>query len=396
MSWQTIVEKSVILSSLRWLWQRIETLLPAAVADLDSLGSAFRSTPAFKRDAIAALQFGTLQWIDHSHRQGTDLIKTLDRYASENRGWYRRRLRLMTTRLREGTPLVDAIEQTPGVLSDEDAIAIRFAVQNGTLPTTLERLAAQPDLLRPQTQSRIRSTLRYAVLLLVVGWLVLLWMQMIFIGGGIQRFLLAFRDSMLGWSVPDQDPPPLDRAILWIDWIGQNWVLCLLVIFVAGWLLLARAPRRWLSRRMERSGWARRNRTQIPTLLDLLADASQCGRPLVASVSTLGRYHFDPKTRQRFLFARNEIDHGIAPWKALAECGVTTTAESNALTIARDADRPWILRSLASHLRENSARRFEWVALMLQLAVVLLFALVVMGLGWVLFGTLAELIHGLA
>ncbi len=53
----------------------------------------------------------------------------------------------LTKRLRNGTPLVSALEQTPEAVCEMDAVAIRLGYQSGTLPHIYSQL------IRNHTQS---------------------------------------------------------------------------------------------------------------------------------------------------------------------------------------------------------------------------------------------------
>ena len=84
-------------------------------------------------DALESMQHSLLQILSVAHRERLDVTPLVANLAEEHRGRYRRRLRRLALRLADGTPLVDALEQTPDVLKDEDVLAIRFASQIGTL-----------------------------------------------------------------------------------------------------------------------------------------------------------------------------------------------------------------------------------------------------------------------
>ncbi|MBU6173718.1 MAG: hypothetical protein KGQ60_07925, partial [Planctomycetes bacterium] len=67
--------------------------------------------------SLSRRQNSLLELLEVIHRERLDPANWIAHYANEERGWYRRRLRRFSERLAKGTPWLEALEQTPYVLS---------------------------------------------------------------------------------------------------------------------------------------------------------------------------------------------------------------------------------------------------------------------------------------
>ena len=104
-----------------------------------TLQNAFRSQSVWKltsllsvEDPIAKEQ-SLLHLLSVGHNQRIPMADLVRHHAEEHRALRRRRLRQFADRLSEINQLPEAIEQTPGILSERAALAIRFGSQLGTL-----------------------------------------------------------------------------------------------------------------------------------------------------------------------------------------------------------------------------------------------------------------------
>ena len=121
-----------------------------------------------------------------------DVTPLVANFAEEHRGNYRNRLRRLALRLADGTPLVDALEQSPDVLSDEAVLAIRFATQTGTLSPTYRYLVENHDATTDRVQSNLRQTFYYSV-----GTLLILVLSLSFLIVFIVPTIAAVREEFL-------------------------------------------------------------------------------------------------------------------------------------------------------------------------------------------------------
>ena len=108
-------------------------------------GPGWKSTPWLPVDSRTSKQRALLQLLSLAYEQRLDSAALIVNLASEQRGIFRRRLFRLAARLRAGTPLVSALEQTPDVLSESDVLSIRFAIQSGTMAATYQSLLDLPS-----------------------------------------------------------------------------------------------------------------------------------------------------------------------------------------------------------------------------------------------------------
>ncbi len=74
-------------------------------------------------------------------------------FAEEHRGTYRRQLRRLALRLADGTPLVDALEQTPEVLRDDVGLGDSICQSNRHARTYLPTFGGNSRRIRESSRS---------------------------------------------------------------------------------------------------------------------------------------------------------------------------------------------------------------------------------------------------
>src|SRR5262245_30237354 len=89
------------------------------------------------------------------------LLPLLDHWARDERGIQRQRLHRLLRLLKAGQPLPDALEATPGVLSDEQVLAVRFDAQSGTRTAALRAMIVDLPDMKTTTSTRIDRSLTY-------------------------------------------------------------------------------------------------------------------------------------------------------------------------------------------------------------------------------------------
>ena len=340
----------------------------------------WRIAPHWHVDSRAAQQLGLLRVLHmaaHRHDRPGPWVAAL---AEDHRGPYRWKLAKLALQLASGTPLADALEQTPGALSPEDALAVRFGVQSGTLPAVLATRLERDAEVFTQVQGRIRRTVWYILGVFLIGLLVTTFIYI--------KILPTFRE-ILG-DFYHQSPAALRALEACGDWVARYWYAVVLAGLAFGWFVFSKR------------GWRRFQTSWLPLfsrsaaslrgaeVLDLLAVTQQAGRPLPGAISTLARYHFDRRMRAQLLFARNEVEQGADFWESLAASGVLHDAEARALNAAPDqSSRIWTAQRLASARREEVARRLNVLIEFVQPAFVLLLAA---GVLLVALGSLSSLV----
>lgn len=205
--------------------------------------------------------------------------------------------------------------------------------------------------------------------------------------------LVEIFDEM-GWSVG-----PLSSLGLLF---GMNdhaawWVFMLLVV-VASFAILALAPvRRWFTRRFAARLMSPVAQLRTAEMLQMLSIATQAGRPVPASLSTLARYHFDFNFRSKLLFARNEVEQGTDVWTSLADAKLLSVAEARALAVSTSpASRAWAMQRLSQWKRQQVFQRIETAVMFARPLFTLILAAIVLALCVSMFEFLTQSIFNLA
>lgn len=337
------------------------------------------------------MQGSLLRLLSVAHSERLDLMPLVANFAEEHRGVYRRQLRRLARRLADGTPLVDALEQTPEVLPDDAVLAIRFANQTGTLEPTYQHLVEYSD----STSNRVEATVRQAILYEFATVLVI-----VLSCSFLMVYIVPILENILEDFGIDDDAPTLWTLRALIDsclHFSNYWYLWLLGIVLIVVLFWSSGFQRFFRRGIA-TRWVR-NAAQARSaeLLRLLSYAVEAGRPLPTAISSLARYHFDKNVRQDLLFARNEVEQGADIWTSLADARLLTRAESNALAnSSSNQSRAWAMRNLADWKRDQVSRRTESKIALVRPLMTLALAAVVLLVGSAMLGFLAHFIHILA
>ena len=285
--------------------------------------------------SIASKQKSLLRILSIAHHQRLEPARLIANLADEYRGNHSRRLRKLADRIESGASIPLAIEQTPGLLSPSQTLAVQFAHQTGTISPTFEMLISD-DVDDPHQDHGDPLLYYIVVAITMVGVISFICVNIfpIFIKMA-EEFGLPLNDSMQAF---------IDTS----EWLANYWYWPVGIVGVL--LLLWYSP--LLQRRFRQSTWfswlVPRHRANAADVLNLLAVSSAAGRPIQSALSTLGRYHFDPTTRSRLLLARNEIEQGEDVWKALAGVRLLQPNESVGLASLSDGrSRAWAMRRLA-------------------------------------------------
>src|SRR5438552_1411595 len=107
---------------------------------MDSWFTTFRRLAAreiplpavWPRAASPAQRQALLRLISLVIEENVPLWPLLEQWTQDERGLQRRRVKRLSRLLKSGRPLADALEEVPGILADEELLAIRFDAQMGT------------------------------------------------------------------------------------------------------------------------------------------------------------------------------------------------------------------------------------------------------------------------
>lgn len=330
---------------------------------------SWKSTALWPTDTLASKQKALIRLLNAAATDRLEAAPLIFALAEEHRDGYRRRLRKLARRLATGMSLADALEQTPGVLSDEQALAVRFGEQSGTLPATLQSLSNHPS----QTELRVVGRLRQIGFYVVITACIFLFIMSFFLIKIIPSFQAIFDDFEL-------DLPRITVLMIAISQLLVDyWFLIAIPLLVIVWLIKSQTSRRFFSRNISSRILRPIAQLRVANVLGLLAVNSRAGRPLAGSLSTLARYHFDPKIRHKLLFVRNEMEQGFDPWESMAAARLITEQEATALAKANSAEtRAWTMDRLADLKRSKVESRIDFFITLLQPAVTLLVAAVVL------------------
>jgi len=290
-----------------------------------------------------------LRLIAISLEEKLPLVPLLTTWAADERGWQRRRLRRLAAVMRDGAALPDALEQVPGVLSDDEVLAVRFGSQSGTLAPTIRRMLDEQDLMSIEARRELWGASFYFWYMVFFGGLILTFFQL--------RIAPVFIKMRSDYGAESSRSFDLLQAIARFV-VSVGWFVVPLTL-LGLWLMFATR----LGRRFRSGLLSPIRKWHAAEVLQLLGISIDAGRPLAGSLSTLARYHFDPTMRHRLLVARNELEQGVDPWESLAAVRVMTPAERRVMeTATRVGNRAWVLNELAQAKKGRVRRQFDgWV-----------------------------------
>lgn len=332
--------------------------------------SPWMSTPWWPTDTLASKQRALLQVLSVAIAERLEVAPLVLSFAHEHRGRYRRRLFRLAKRMAAGTSLPDALEQTPGALSDEQMLAIRFGIQSGTLNEVLRAQVDQQEHSSNPISHRLRQIGFYGVLVATLFFLVSSFILI--------KIVPSFQAIMNDFEL--EGTKPLKLIVNVSNWLVQMGLLIPLVLLFCVWLVKSEYSRRFFRRRVLSRIFKPVAQLRSANLLNLLAVAQQAGRPLPGALSTLARYHYDSMIRHKLLFVRNEVEQGADLWPSLKKARLILPAESRALTHSTAVDSTvWTLQHLAAWKRNRVARRFDiYVDFLLPVVIVLMASVVLL------------------
>lgn len=328
-----------------------------------------------------------LRLIAVATEENLPLALLLESWADDERGVQQRRLYRLVKLLKTGTPLADAVEQIPGVLSDEEILAIRFGSQSGTLAASVRQLLDTPKSVTANRPSRLRKPAAYILVVSSFTVLMITFFQ--------TKIVPEFEKIMQEFNMEE---PAVTR---WSNWLANAfavyWWLFALLLFLVLLLASSARPGRWLRNTILGRYFHSVRELRTADVLQKLSLATEAGRPIQGALSTLARYHFDTTMRHQLLYIRNEIEHGADPWQCMASVGLLTQPEAHALdTSVRVGNRPWVLNQLALSKRRRTTRRLERMSELALPAIVLLLGAIVLFQALAIFLPLFQMISGLA
>ena len=355
-------------------------------AQLERIGPTWYLSPWWRIDSTTAKQNSLFQLLSIAHTERLDHVSLIDSFAREHRGWYRRRLMQLAKRLRTGCPMIVAIEQTPEVLSDDQVLALRFASQSGSLSQTFHQLVHTEDSQQDETKAAWQSLFVYWGVTLLVLVSITLWMMI--------RIAPTHSQILKEFEMQRQSPFFFLKSSF--DLLSDNIPVALAVAFVIAFLFFSSTSRRFFRRVVAPHLTIAPNTSRSSFMLRLLSISTNAGRPLPGTLSTLAKYHYDKKVRQRLLVARNEMEQGVNDWQSLSDAELITTAEAKALVASPDnQSRAWLLERLALAKTDRACRSSSTMLAFAHPVAILIFGCFVLFIFIAFFGMNLELIYSL-
>ena len=331
---------------------------------MDDVFPTFRRFAGFfwKSWTTSADRQALLRLIAVATEENLPLVPLIEAWASDERGTQRQRLTSLVRLLNSGTPLPDAVEAIPGILRDEDVLAIRFGAQSGALASTIREVLDESQSETARHRSRVRHALIYFANVLLVA-----------------SFIVAFTHIKIAPAINkiyedfDVQPASISRWTWTLtSAIGSCWFLIPIAAILLLWFTFSARPGRFLRRTVFARLFHFVRELRAADVLEKLSVASAAGRPIPGALSTLARYHFDPIVRNKLLFVRNEVEQGAEVWQSMATAGLVTPPEVRVLeTAERVGNRPWALKQLALGKECRTMRRLDRLSELLLPALVI-------------------------
>jgi len=315
------------------------------------------------------------------------LAPLMAQWAEDERGVQQSRLRQLAKLLEAGHSLPDAVEEIPGVLRDEDVLAIRFDAQSGTRTAAIRQMLPEPPIAGLNPASRTRRVLGYLFVGLPVALVLVSFLQL--------RIMPVFQRIFQEFGI--RQPPAMNWSIALANLFVQYWWIGAVALLAVVWTTFSTRAGRFVRYSIVNRLVRPLRELHAAEVLQNLGVALQAGRPLPGALSTLARYHFDPDVRHKLLFVRNELEQGEDLWQSLANVELLGPEEVYLLEAAeRVGNRPWALAQIVGVKKRRTRRRFEWLSELLLPALVIVLGVFVLVQALSIFQPLLTLIESLS
>jgi type II secretory pathway component PulF len=316
----------------------------------------------------ASQRRGLLRLIAVGIEEKLPLAPLLAAWSADQRGVQRYRVLRVVNLLNRGASLAEALEQVPGVLHEDEILAIRFDAQSGTVTTAVRENVDEESSDFPERPTGFRSTITYVCTVMLLGFPVVVFIQM--------KIMPALNEILREYGMGT--PSVTEWSWRLADAFASYGWLAILAVVVFLLSMLFASPGRLLRRAARRLFGPFRD-LRSAALLRKLAIATRAGRPIAGALSTLARYHYDSAIRHKLLFVRNEMEQGADLWQSMNDVDLITSPEVRVMDLAeRVGNRSWALTQLAYGKSQRATRRLEGLSQFLLPVVVLLMGLFVL------------------
>src|SRR3954452_6538991 len=158
----------------------------------------------------------------------------LSAWLKDERGAQQHRVTRLVGLLNQGVPIADAVEQVPGILTDEDILAIRFDAQSGTTTRAIRDRLTRQKPASTERSTRLRATKYYLFAVLLLGFPIVVFLQI--------KIVPAFQQIFREFSL---DLPPVTEGFLALSnlFVRFLWIPALLLLALLLSFLFARPGR---------------------------------------------------------------------------------------------------------------------------------------------------------
>ena len=305
-------------------------------------------------------------------RTQAPLAEEIDVLADSSRGRFRRRLRKLAERLRNGERLSDALDDLPGLAPPRTVTALRVGEDLGNLVPVLQQEALW---LRRREESRLEG--RFSAAGMAFYLCCVLCVVQGIVGFLMYWIMPKFKKIFVDFGVPM--PAATTRLIRISDYLADHagaiglWIT---VSIVGGAIVLVR-----------RGGWAGIDwgflsavypRLETPGVLRNLAQAVAVRRPLATALAGLELHHRRRHVRNRIRRVRDEVVRGRDCFGPLCRYGLISPREAAVLVSAeRVGNLAWALEGIADNIECRQRAREQVIAEMVQPSIVIGLGLVV-------------------
>jgi len=314
------------------------------------------------------------------------LAPTIEAFGHEQGGIFGRKVLNFAALLREGVPVAEAMDRTPGLFSREAVAAAHLGEELGALAPTLRAVIDRQMIQQPLRQA-VAGRIYYTVT--VIGVLVsILTFMFIKIVPAMIKIFDDF-DSTL--------PPLTVAAIGFANFTAKYWLVALIPL--VAWVVLFYATLAYVGWVRPSYGLLGRWFTQVhrAAILRALAIAVERGRPIKDALEALDRWYPKGWVRRKLQRAQAHLLAGL-PWQeALRQERLIAQSDVALLESAeRAGNLPWALCEAAGSGERRLFYRLEAVVQIAFPIVVLALGGFVMFMVVAFFLPLVRLIQGLA
>ncbi len=329
---------------------------------IDLVQPPWRLSTWWPSDTSAAFHESLARLLAVAHRERLSLAPLVKNFADEHRGIRKSRLQRLAKQLESGIPLVDGLEQVPGLLPAGDVLALRFATQTGTLLMAYGFLTRTPSAQELAVTASLRRSIEHAIAMIVAFLAIAVYMCV----SSLPKFQMMAND--FGFELPVAIEV---QIYLFSQMVGAGFLWLCVGAGLAGLVLVA--PLRRFVRRVFGSlansiGIASRS----AEILRLVSFTSETGRPIASALSSLARFHYEKGMRRKLLYVRNEIEQGSDVWDCLVREKIINRPEADAIRNAPSSPvQAWTLRQLADAKDFRVSGRLQQIAAIVPILIVL-------------------------